>query len=176
MVSGEALEARLREAERRGRALEEEARGLLAEVAALSGRPRTPGADADHRLVEARFDDAGLLAELVYTGERSVDSRTLQGEILLSLAGGGFPTAGGPERLIALADALLSDVPREAVRANDPRTASVTAREGLVVRVAFDHDALRGARSQTLCDEVVPLARAAAVASDSSGRFGGVVR
>ncbi len=184
-MTGKDLTARLREAERRAQELRANASGLLAQVGAIpgapvaSGGPGGPGglgADSARRLVEAHFDESGLLARLIYTGERSVHSYALQGEILLSLAGGGFPIADGPERLIALADAMLGDAPREAVRANERRTAAVTAREGLVVRVAFDHGALRGARSQTLCDEVVPLARAAAVASDSVGRFDGSVR
>jgi len=176
VVTGKDLAARLYEAERRAQELRENASGLLAEVTGTSGALGASGADPARRLVEAHFDASGLLAELVYTGERSVDSYALQGEILLSLAGGGFPTADGPDRLIALADAMLGDAPREAVRANERRTAAVTAREGLVVRVAFDHGALRGARAQTLCDEVVPLARAAAMASDSVGRFDGSAR
>lgn len=181
-MTGKDLTARLREAERRAQELRANASGLLAQVGAISGAPTASGgpgglgADPARRLVEAHFDDSGLLAGLMYTGERSVDSYVLQGEILLSLAGGGFPITGGPDRLIALADAMLGDAPREAVRANERGTAAVTAREGLVVRVAFDHGALRGARSQTLCDEVVPLARAAAVASDSVGRFEGSAR
>lgn len=184
-MTGKDLTARLREAERRAQELRANASGLLAQVGTISGAPTASGgpggpgglgADPARRLVEAQFDESGLLAGLMYTGERSVDSRTLQGEILLSLAGGGFPLADGPDRLLALTDALLGDTPREAVRTNERRTAAVTAREGLVVRVAFDHGALRGARPQTLCDEVVPLARAAAMASDSVGRFEGSAR
>jgi hypothetical protein len=173
VVTVDDLAGRLRSAESRSRELEAQAARLMADV-------RSDGWQS--RLVEAHVDDQGLVEALDYSGERSVDSVTLQGEIMLALIGSGVAGGAGSgagtgsharaQSIAALAEALLADEPREAVRRNERGTASVTAREGIVVRVSFDHRVLRGARSQTLCDEVVPLAREAALASDSIGRFG----
>ena len=163
MVTDAGLQRALREAEESQHALQTRLAALGDSYGLRFGPSR----------VIAELDDDGLVDSLTFTEGGRVDLELLRLDIERTLAGA-VPrlTALLPARMEQLVDALLSDDAGVTVT-NDLQTVAVTAKQGMIARVEFDHRLLNGARPQSICDEVVPVARRAALASDTAGVFGG---
>jgi hypothetical protein len=122
--------------------------------------------------VTASFDERGVVTALAAVGDGPVELETLRTDILRALAGRVPPgLSRSPHLLEAWLDGL--DARRPATFTNDLRSVTVSADLGAITGVALDPTLLRGGRPQTICDEVLPVARRAQLGSDRLGLFGG---
>jgi hypothetical protein len=123
--------------------------------------------------VVASFDEAGLLDALTFTGDGPVALIDVWRDIETALVGVIPRRAAASAAVFEDAvDAVLSEGPATTV-ANGLRTVVVTARNGVILGVRVDGRHLGGGSGRLICDEVLPVARRAQLASDALGLFGG---
>lgn len=150
-------------------AAEEAHRELVQRLDALG---RDYGVAVAPSRIVARFDEAGIVSSLECLDGERMDLDAVRTEIEQAIAG------RVPLRLAArpeLLDSWLAGIDTgEGDRfTNDLGSVTIRAFHGTITSLVLDRRLLRGGRPQTICDEVLPVARRAMREADSSGRPGG---
>lgn len=162
MVTQEEADTALREADDADRAF----RARLEEFG------RKYGLSAGVTRIVAEFDEEGLLSALTAAEDGPAALESVEAGIWGALVGHIPPGAVAEPRIV---DAYLDGLFRKGgVRVSSSlETVTVTALLGVITDVKVSRRLLGGGRPQLICDEVLPIARRAALESDTLGVYGG---